>query len=165
VTISAQTSISTATSTKPIGSESISTQDATASVTSTKPTGLPANSLYFRAATSTTVQPPGATTSASGIWYVGAFTIDSDADGTADDSVYFVLSDTESAGVYDTVDLSTDDLIFGEGATSSQTTGVDDDERITSTKAVRLGDYSTFRVSYVTDPTGPAPDISLRSIT
>jgi hypothetical protein len=68
-------------------------------------------------------------------WYEGTFTIDADDSGVADDTVYYVLSDTNSDGLYDTIDLSIDDPspIYGEGNLNDVTvdwSGLGNDERV-----------------------------------
>jgi hypothetical protein len=68
-------------------------------------------------------------------WYEGTFTIDADDSGAADDTVDYVLSDTNSDGLYDTIDISLDDAspVYGEGAISDSTVnwvGVGNDERV-----------------------------------
>jgi len=64
-------------------------------------------------------------------WFQGAMVIDTDADGSADDSVNFALGDLNSNGLYDTLELSTDDAVFGEiavGALNDDMTGANNDE-------------------------------------
>ena len=51
-------------------------------------------------------------------WYPGTFTIDVDADGTADDTVNFTLVDATSDGLYDKMDISIGDDTYGEGTLS-----------------------------------------------
>ena len=101
-------------------------------------------------------------------WYKGAFTIDVDADGNANDTVSFVLVDTDSDGLYQRIDLSTDDATYGETAgetLSDGHTGANDDEESTSGSLVRLGSYYSFTVSFVNNPSGAASDASLTSKT
>lgn len=85
-------------------------------------------------------------------WYKGAFTIDIDANGSANDTVNFVLVDSDSDGLYDTMGLSTNDTDYGDGDHSNQQTGANDDETIASGEDVRLGDYYTFTVAFVSNP-------------
>lgn len=104
-------------------------------------------------------------------WYTGTFTIDIDADGAADDIFDFALSDTDSDGLYNVMDISTDNMTFGTGPLSGQVprqTGYADDERIQATdvdKNVRLGDYYTFEVWFSDHPYTALPDATLESKT
>ena len=101
--------------------------------------------------------PSGVAASLSGTYKTGAFLVDINADGVKE-TVSFVLSDVGVSGTYDTIDLSTDDAVFGEttgGPLSGQTprqTGPDDDERVTGSGAdVRLGPFYTFTVVFAGD--------------
>jgi subtilisin family serine protease len=108
----------------------------------------------------------------SGSWFTGQFTIDADADGVADNAVNFALSDSDSNGIYDRLDLSSDDVILGEEQVESPTpsltnaqTGVDDDERITGSSSIRLGANYTFTVDFEPNPAISAQDASITSKT
>ncbi|MBI2916825.1 MAG: S8 family serine peptidase [Chloroflexi bacterium] len=98
-------------------------------------------------------------------WYKGTFTIDVDANGLANDTVSFVLSDTDSDGLYDTMDLSTNDADYGDGDRANQQTGSDNDESVASGEDVRLGDHYTFTTAFVSNPGGVANDASITSRT
>jgi len=97
----------------------------------------------------------------------------SDADANADDTVEFVLTDTDSNGQYDTLDISSDDATFAEGALSGQVprqTGTNDDERIGVNNAgdnddVRLGAYYLFTMGFDNNPVNDSSDIRLTSKT
>ena len=117
-------------------------------------------------------------------WWQGTFTnIDLDADGNdpaipepePDDTVYFVLSDIDSDGVYENMDISTDDSTYYEttppppppGTTfSDNITGTDDDETIPiSGDTVRLGSYYSFNLWGVASPSGVPGDATLQNTT
>jgi len=110
---------------------------------------------------------------ANSTWYTGSLLIDTDADANADDTVEFVLTDTDSNGQYDTLDISSDDATFAEGTLSGQTprqTGTNDDERIGVNNAgdsddVRLGAYYLFTVGFDNNPVNDSSDIRLTSKT
>ncbi len=98
-------------------------------------------------------------------WYKGAFTVDVDANGAANDTVSFVLSDTDSDGLYDTMDLSTNDTDYGDGDRANQQTGAAEDETMSSGDDVRLGDYHTFTVAFASNPGGVPSVASITSST
>ncbi len=100
----------------------------------------------------------------------------SGADGSVGLPVLFVLSDTDSDGRYDTIDLSTDDATFGEGNLGQplRQTGANDDERLTigsdggnggGTADVRLGAYYLFTVAFDNNPAGDADDARITAMT
>jgi hypothetical protein len=106
----------------------------------------------------------------SGEWYEGSFVIDADNDGTADDGVYFVLSDTNSNGIYDTMDISIEDQVYGEtgGGTLSDSVvnyvspgNNDNDEQITGTSSVTLGDSLLFYVDFDSTPSADVIDAGI----
>jgi hypothetical protein len=101
-------------------------------------------------------------------WYEGTFTIDADGDGLADDNVYFVLSDTDSDGLYEAVDLTIGDQVYGEGtlndlAVNFHTTDNTDDERATISSDITLGDYYLFTVDFDGPPNADANDARITS--
>ena len=127
------------------------------SVTNSGPTGTPDIVAQTSVTGITAVQPAGAATGLSGTYKTGAFLVDINADGVKE-TVSFVLTDVAVSGTYDTIDLSTDDAVFGEtigGPLSGQTprqTGPDDDERVSSSGVdVRLGPFYTFTVTFGAD--------------
>jgi hypothetical protein len=103
-------------------------------------------------------------------WYEGSFYIDANDDGDASDYIYYVLSDTDSNGVYETVDISCEDTIYGEGGALGNGI-VDywdsgdnlDDERITSTADVTLGDSLLFTITYDASPVADINDCRIQS--
>ncbi|MBI2917438.1 MAG: S8 family serine peptidase [Chloroflexi bacterium] len=117
--------------------------------------------------------------------FTGTVRVDMNADGdTLDDAdiVSFVLSDTDSDGRYDTLELSTDDgpldsATFGEGTLSGQSprqTGNNDDERLTlgtgggndgGSADVRLGPYYLFTVAFDNNPAFDAEDVRITART
>jgi hypothetical protein len=121
-------------------------------------------------------------------WYRGTITADLNADGVLlglADIIAFALSDTDSDGRYDTLDLSTDDGLlffttFGEtagGPLSGQTprrTGTDDDERLGigtgggnfgGSADVRLGAFYRFTVAFDNNPELDPSDARITSKT
>lgn len=98
-------------------------------------------------------------------WYTGYFTIDEDADDATDNLEAFAMSDTNSNGLYETMDISADDDIFGEGTLSDQVAGEDEDERINTGEDVLLGDFYTFTAAFTSAPSTVSPDASLTSKT
>ncbi|MBI2917440.1 MAG: S8 family serine peptidase [Chloroflexi bacterium] len=133
---------------------------------------LGANTFYL-SFDATPGAAPAVAMTLSAAWYQGVFTIDLDADGLADDTLRFVLSDTDGDGRYDTMDLSTDGDAFGEGTLSGQVplqAGANDDERLGMSNAggsaiVRLGDYYSFTVAFVNNPSAGGNVASIRSET
>jgi hypothetical protein len=95
-------------------------------------------------------------------WYEGSFTIDSDSDGTVDDVFNFALSDTNSDGVYDTLDISLD-TTFGEGTLNNDIVSTGDDEQITASDFLTLGDSLEFEVGFDASPTMDADDARITS--
>ncbi|UCE72830.1 MAG: hypothetical protein JSV56_07280, partial [Methanomassiliicoccales archaeon] len=99
-------------------------------------------------------------------WYEGSFIIDANGDGLADDNVYFVLSDTDSDGVYDAMDISLGDENYGEGDLNDYNVTDDpDDERIFATTDITLGDFYNFTVQFGNDPNGDLDDANITSKT
>ncbi len=97
-------------------------------------------------------------------WYLGSFEIDADDvndDGIKDDDVYYALTDTDSNGLFDTMDISINDQIYGETGGGGLTDGkvnyvIDtnntDDERITTSSNITLGDSLLFTVEFDNNP-------------
>ena len=98
----------------------------------------------------------------SAMWFEGFFTIDSDDDGVSDDFVYYVLSDTSSQGVYDTLDISLDPT-FGEGALSEGNVTWGNDEQISSSGLLTLGDSFEFEVDFDVSPAADSIDAQITS--
>lgn len=107
-------------------------------------------------------------------WYKGTFSVDTDADGSPE-TVYFVLSDANSNGIYDTMDISSDDDNYGEtagGALDNSRTGSNDDERFDSLPAegaitekdITLQSY-LFTVAFDSTPPSDADDARITSKT
>jgi hypothetical protein len=95
-------------------------------------------------------------------WYEGAFTIDADDDGTADDTIYFVLSDSDSDGVYDIMDLSLD-TTYQEGALNDDSVTTGNDEEITASDFLTLGNSLQFEVEFDSSPTTDTDDARIKS--
>jgi hypothetical protein len=101
-------------------------------------------------------------------WFTGAFTIDADANGSANDTVNFVLIDALNGdALYDAMDLSTNDADYGDGNRTNQITGSDNDESIATGEDVRLGDHYTSTVAFDNNPglSGADNDASITSKT
>ncbi|MCI0393444.1 MAG: hypothetical protein L0322_00715 [Chloroflexi bacterium] len=99
-------------------------------------------------------------------WFTGNITLDVDGDGSADDVAYYALSDTNSNGMYDTLDLSTDNQVFGQGSLSNDETGPGDDERWTGTAAQEIEmDVYHFDVAFNDTPAGGDGDVTLTTTT
>ena len=156
--VASQTADGTTTTSQPTGLTGVvSGRTVSFGATNSAPTGTPAIAAQAIATGSIAVQPTGAAMSLSGAYKTGAFLVDIDADGTKE-TVSFVLTDVAVSGIYDTIDLSTDDATFGEtagGPLSGQTprqTGPDDDERVAGSGVdVRLGPFYTFTVAFAAD--------------
>ena len=136
-------------------------------LTNSAPTGAAPITAQGVDSASTTTRPSGAPDSRSGNWYTGVFLVDLNADGIKE-NVYFALTDSVVSGVYNTMDLSTDNDTFGEtqgGLLNNGMTGPRDDERITATTDVRLGAFYTFTVAFDSNPTADADDARLTSKT
>jgi hypothetical protein len=103
------------------------------------------------------VNPAGVSTDASILltsketpikfWGIASWVVDADGDLVADDHVYFVLSDTNSNAIVDTMDISIGDLVFGESTITDQTVTYDEsnnskDERISTGETVTLGTHN-----------------------
>ncbi|UCE37950.1 MAG: thrombospondin type 3 repeat-containing protein [Thermoplasmata archaeon] len=106
----------------------------------------------------------------SSMWYEGAFTIDADDDGAADDEVYFVLSDTDSNGIYETLDISIEDKDFGETGSGSLSDDIvnyqnpddnNNDERVTENASMTLGDSLLFKVNFDSTPESDENDVQI----
>jgi hypothetical protein len=105
---------------------------------------------------------------ASKQWYEGTFTIDCDGDGLADDDVHFVLSDTDSNGLYDAMDITIGDEVYGEGNLNDLTvdfhaTDNTNDEQITASSDITLGDYYLFTVEFDGPPNADTNDARITS--
>jgi hypothetical protein len=93
-------------------------------------------------------------------WYEGSFIVDADDDGTVDDTFYYVLTDTDSNGAYETIDISFVDQTYGEGNVSDgNVSSAGDDERFVIGSNVLLGQTITFAVSTGGNPTATNQDI------
>jgi hypothetical protein len=97
-------------------------------------------------------------------WYHTTFAIDADADGAADDDAHFVLTDVNSDGVYENVDISVDDDTYGENAAALADNVADEnnDERATASKDVRLDTY-LFTVAFDNNPAADTNDVRITS--
>lgn len=102
-------------------------------------------------------------------WFLNDFIIDLDVDAVSDEPAHFVLSDTDSNGLYETMDISGDDITYGEGNLTDQITGDDDDlnddERIGTDEDVRIGRYYTFNVTFDVNPPWDADDARIEALT
>ena len=101
-------------------------------------------------------------------WYTGVIIIDVDGNGNVDNYVYFVLSDDNSDGVFDTFDISSDDNAFGAGTSNDDNVYTGNDEQITAADNLRIGTGSTQQYRYeviapVTNPAGASPNFCLTS--
>ena len=164
--IAAQVANAGSTNSEPTSSSAIAAQTASAGLTNSEPTGSSAITAQTANATSTNVQPNGAPASVSGTWYVGTFTMDVDADGNALDTVNFALVGSDSDGLYEKMDISSDaDVTYGEGTTTNQVTGTGDDETITGAEDVRLGADYTFTVAFDNNPPADGDDARITAKT
>ena len=165
-----QAADTTETTTAPPGlSGSTASRIKNLAVTNSAPTGAPAITAQSANGTATTTRPSGAPDSRSGTWYTGVFLVDlnANADGIKE-NVYFVLTDNAASGVYNTMDISTDNDTFGEtlgGLLNNGMTGPRDDERITATTDVRLGAFYTFTVAFDSNPAADNDDARLTAKT
>jgi hypothetical protein len=106
----------------------------------------------------------------SGSWYTGSFTLALNAVGVLSDVVNFALSDSDSNGTFETLDISQDDTTFGEttfGALGDGfVTSGGDDERITSSEDIFFGDVGfEFATAFDINPEEDASDVSLTAKT
>ena len=165
--IAAQVANAGSTNSEPTSSSAIAAQTASAGLTNSEPTGSSAITAQTANATSTNVQPNGAPASVSGTWYEGTFTMDVDADGNALDTVNFALVDSDSDGLYEKMDISSDaDVTYGElGDLGNQVTGTGDDETITGAEDVRLGLFYTFTVAFDNNPPADGNDVRITAKT
>jgi hypothetical protein len=98
-------------------------------------------------------------------WYEGGYKIDADGDGIAWEYIYFVLTDTDSDGLYEAMDLSMD-TTYGDGDTNDlvvDLSGGGNDELITATTDLTLGDYYLFMNGFDIGPNVDAVDARIRS--
>jgi|GEM_PF-3514085 len=103
-------------------------------------------------------------------WYMGQFTADLNANATLTDTtdvIAFVLVDTDSNGLYKTIDVSTNNATFGQGALTDTTTSISagNDERLTASGNVTLGSYYLFNIAWDTNPTSDADDARITAKT
>jgi hypothetical protein len=86
---------------------------------------------------------------------------DENDDGVPDDVLEYVLTDTDSDGLYDTMDISINDDVYGEtggGGLSDAIVDYDsdsdnlDDERITAATDITYGDSFLFNVEFDNNP-------------
>jgi hypothetical protein len=114
---------------------------------------------------STNIPPTGTPGSATTTWYYGMFVIDVDADGLADDNVYFVLTDNVTPGVYENMNISLDNTTFNDGILTDNTVTSTDDEQLNGeNKEVTIGAYK-FYVEFNPDPTAQTDDAKITSRT
>ena len=64
-----------------------------------------------------------------------------------DDTFYFALSDADSNGQYDTLDISID-TTYGQGTLDNDIVSTGDDEQITASDYITLGDSLEFEVGF-----------------
>jgi hypothetical protein len=95
-------------------------------------------------------------------WYNGTFLVDQDGDGVANETVYFVLSDMNSSGLYDTMDLSVN-TTFGEGTLNEGNVTGSDDERITVAVFLNIGPYLEYEVGFDASPNLDPDDAQIKS--
>jgi hypothetical protein len=98
-------------------------------------------------------------------WYEGAFIIDSDGDSLAAEKIYFVLTDTDSEGLYEAMDLSMN-TTYGEGDVNDlivDSSGAGNDERVTVSTALTLGDHYLFMTGFDAGPNMDLVDARIRS--
>jgi hypothetical protein len=94
-------------------------------------------------------------------WYWGDFLVDADAGGLANDQFNYVLTDMNSDGAYEVIDLSYGDLNFGQGNMADNIVVANNDERYQGQASVRLGNIIIFTISTNGAPTGGIDDLSV----
>ncbi|MEW5988830.1 MAG: hypothetical protein AB1791_19580, partial [Chloroflexota bacterium] len=100
----------------------------------------------------------------SATWYTGLLNVDANADGTAE-NVYFAFTDSESNGLYDTLDVSLD-TTYGQGVLTDSLVNTGNDERLPSSPAdLTLGTMLLFSLTFVNNPGGAVSDVTLTSQT
>jgi hypothetical protein len=182
--ITSQVSNSTATNSPPTGSPAVGYNAVDTTSTNSKPSGLsyptnftldsmqtltqPTGTVNIGAngedGSSTTTNPGNAPGSKSGTWFTGSFTIEygDDGDGTADDTIYWVLTDNATSGVYNILNLSYDNTNFNDGDTGDQYVTASNDEGVPDGEIVILGTYR-FTVNFAADPGSANPDAWITS--
>lgn len=97
-------------------------------------------------------------------WYTATVTsTDLDGDASADDTFYLALSDTDSDGIYEAMDVSIGDAVFGEGNVSNGAVDYSvanntDDECLTASSDTASGSFNVvlgvnpFGFSFDTTP-------------
>jgi hypothetical protein len=91
-------------------------------------------------------------------WWPGVIVLDIDGDGNVDDNVNFCLSDDNSDGVFDTLEISADDTTYGEGTSNDNIADENNDELLTVQTTVRIGPHYDYVVAApVGNPAGATP--------
>jgi hypothetical protein len=100
-------------------------------------------------------------------WYTGTFTIDPDADAAADDTINFALTDTNSNGTFDTMDLSLGNTAYGQGGQlSDNDITTSDDERTTTSENIDYGSANyRFTTVFDNNPEQDTDDARITAIT
>lgn len=96
-------------------------------------------------------------------YFTGTFMVDSDADSLVDDTYNYVLTDTNSDGMYDTIELSID-TTYGQGALGNKIVGAGDDERMTMKGNVRMGNDIVFTLSTSGAPSKGVNDLTVENL-
>lgn len=97
------------------------------------------------------------------VWFKGTFVIDADNDGSAVENVHYVLTDSDSNGFFDTMDLSLGNEVFGEGNLGDATLVSGNDERITQDKTITIGTTLRFLATFQGSPGGLNKDATLKN--
>jgi hypothetical protein len=98
-------------------------------------------------------------------WF-GHIYLDTDGDENADNIVYVCLSDNDSNGVFDVMEISSDDNTFGESSTTDSAY-TDNDARLTAAGYVRIGENAAqsyrYLVEFDNSPEGTGYDFRVTS--
>ena len=96
-------------------------------------------------------------------WWFGLIVLDIDGDGVVDDNVNFCLSDNDSNGVFNVLDISAYDNTYGQGTLDNNILDNLDDERITATDNIRIGPIYDYTVTLVGNPAATGYDYRVTS--
>ena len=93
-------------------------------------------------------------------WF-GNIYLDTDGDGNVDNIVYFCISDNDSNGIFNVLQISVNDNVFGQG-TLDDNAYLDDDALITAPDNVRIGTSASqsclYLVEFADNPAGAGYD-------
>lgn len=94
-------------------------------------------------------------------WWTGVIVLDVDGDGVVDNEVNFCISDSNSNGIFDNLDISSDDSTFGEGTVTDDNAYADNDVRIGAADNVQIGASSSqsyqYEVEFASNPISGTP--------